>query len=369
MNVWRWIGCHAVGCRRAVRAAVGLAALLGTLALGERAGEAALLRLRSACQSDSAVLTLGDVAEIVAADEKQAHALAAIELFPAPPAGRQRFIRLREIQDLLLLRGVNLAEHRFSGSSRVVVSGGGGPADAPPEPSLSAAGMRTAKRRVTEGVAAYLREKTPAGASWNVEVELDAGDARRVMDPGRAISISGGAAPWLGLQRFEVTVDTPEGPVRFPVQARVASSPAVVVAIRSLPRGSVVRAADVELQRGVPEAQRSMALCSVEQAVGKETTRAIAKGNVLQHGSVRSPLLVRRGDVVTVYARSAGICVRTLGRARDDGSLGELVTIESLRDRSTFFAQVSNVREVDVYARSARADRASIGGPTQAARR
>ena len=68
--------------------------------------------------------------------------------------------------------------------------------------------------------------------------------------------------------------------------------------------------------------------------------------------ALRTPALVRRGDVVTVYARSAGIRVRTAARARDDGSQGDLVSVESLLDRSTFFARVSGIREVEVYARS-----------------
>jgi len=51
-----------------------------------------------------------------------------------------------------------------------------------------------------------------------------------------------------------------------------------------------------------------------------------------------------------------------LGRAHDNGSLGELVAVESLADRSTYFARVSSVREVEVYARSAKADRVDISG-------
>ena len=65
---------------------------------------------------------------------------------------------------------------------------------------------------------------------------------------------------------------------------------------------------------------------------------------------------MRRGEVVTVYARASGIRVRTVARSRDDGGEGELVSVESLADRSTFYARVSGIREVEVYARAARAD-------------
>ncbi len=369
MSALQGTGRGPIGCRSARRAWVAVATLLGTLVLGAGPVSAALFRLRAQCQSRAAVVTLGDVAEISAADPRQADALAAIELFPAPPAPRQRFVRLREIQDLLLLRGVNLAEHRFSGSSRVTVLGRGTPVEDKAERPLSPWVTRTANRRVIEGVVQYLQEYVSADPSWNVEVELDPSRTRLVADPGRAISITGGAPPWTGPQRFEVTVGAPEGAVRFPLDARVEISPVLVVAARSLSRGTLIRAADLELQHGAPQNRGPDGFHSVAEVVGKETTRAIPKGKVLPQESVRSPLLVRRGEVVTVYARNAGICVRTLGRARDNGSLGELVAVESLQDRTTYFARVSSAREVEVYARSAKADRMNISGLVPAARR
>ena len=97
--------------------------------------------------------------------------------------------------------------------------------------------------------------------------------------------------------------------------------------------------------------------------IGKETTRAIAAGKPLTHDAVRPQLLVRRGEVVTVYARAAGIRIRTMARARDDGGEGELVAVETLTDRSTFFARVSGIREVEVYARAPRAEVSQSGQP------
>ena len=52
------------------------------------AAAAAELRLRAQCNPAGPVVTLGDVAEIDSADARQTAALAAIELFPAPPPRR-----------------------------------------------------------------------------------------------------------------------------------------------------------------------------------------------------------------------------------------------------------------------------------------
>lgn len=342
---------------------------LGMLVFGPGSGRAAELRLRAQCRSQGSLVTLGDVAEIFTADRRQADALAAIELFPAPVPPRQRFVRLREIQDLLLLRGVNLTEHRFSGSSQVAVLGGDGPARTKPERPLSFSVTRRANRRVRDAMVQYLQEHVSADRPWNVEVELSQSQARLVANPARAISIAGGNSPWTGLQRFQVTVDSPDGAVQFPADAQVAVPPAVVVSVRSLPRGAIVRAEDVELRDEVPQDEHFQGFYSIDQVVGKETTRAIPKEKIIEQKSVRPPLLVRRGEVVTVCARSGGIRVRTTARARDDGSLGDLITVESLLDRKRYLARVSAVREVEVYARSVRANHANIAGQSHVAGR
>ena len=77
----------------------------------------------------------------------------------------------------------------------------------------------------------------------------------------------------------------------------------------------------------------------------------------LEASHVRAPLLVRKREVVTVVARHGGVRVRTMARARDDGSLGDIVAVESLADRQSYFARVSGVRQVEIYAQSAQASR------------
>ncbi|OHB65924.1 MAG: flagella basal body P-ring formation protein FlgA [Planctomycetes bacterium RBG_13_63_9] len=321
--------------------------------------QAAEIRLRTECRCDGPLVTLGDVAEVFAADRHQAEALTAVELFPTPSASRQRCVSLREIQDLLLLRGVNLADHRLSGSSQVTVLRQGRSADPQPERPVSPAATCKAHTQLREAIVRHLNENALGEDPWIVEMNLEPAHARTLAGANRKISITGGRPPWTGTQRFQVTIDTLDGPVRFSLDAQVSLPPAAVVAVRSLPRGALMRAGDVELRREVLSDASSREFYCIEDVLGKETTQAIAKGIVLEPKHIRSPLLVRRGEAVTVYARSAGIRVRTTGRARDNGSLDDLIPVESLANRQTFFARVAGLREVEVYARSAKADQTS----------
>ena len=68
------------------------------------------------------VVRLGDVAKIKSDDEQEAKRLAAIPLLPAPAPGRQRFIRMREIQDLLAAQGEDMSALNFSGELMVEIA-------------------------------------------------------------------------------------------------------------------------------------------------------------------------------------------------------------------------------------------------------
>jgi len=347
-----------------------LAAVFVCAGTGWRPAPGAELRLRSECRCAGPLVTLGDVAEVFATGEAEAASLPAIELFPAPTPPAQRYVRLREIEDLLLLRGVDLTEHRFSGSAQVLIrpeEPRAEPGATPPRSSpLTVAAQRQAKQRLEEAIVAHLRAVGSADVPWLVDVEPSEEQARWLADPRASVAVAAQPGPLeadTGRRQFQVTVQTTHESVRFAIEAGVAAAPPVVVSVESLPRGAPVRATDVALVRLPPEQGPPEGLHSLEEIVGKETTRAIPKGKVVAADWVRSPLLVRRGDVVTVSARSGGVCVRTTARARDDGSLGELVAVESLTDRSTYYARVVRPREVEVYARAARASDSRPGGP------
>jgi flagella basal body P-ring formation protein FlgA len=315
----------------------------------------ATLRLRPECQCRRAVVTVGDVAEVVSSDPEEAAALSAMELFPTPPPGTRRFFDARQLQDFLIGRGINPVEHRFSGSSRVAVVAAAEGKDASEGP-LALSASKRAQRRICDAVVRYLRRQTSQTEPWTVDVSLDDAQARRLNAAEGEISIRGGATPWVGIQRFEATVPAAGGPVRFAFDAQVTLPPAVVVATRSLSRGAVIRAGDVELQKTQTFDGTADRFHSLDDVLGKETTRTIAAGRILDRKSLREPLVVRRGEVITVYARSAGVRVRTMARARQEGSLGELIAVESLLDRTAYFARVSGIQEAEVYARPPQAD-------------
>jgi flagella basal body P-ring formation protein FlgA len=155
------------------------------------------------------------------------------------------------------------------------------------------------------------------------------------------------------MQPFTVTVPVEGKDQQFVLRAEVSLPPTLVVAARSLPRGALIHEADVLLQPGRPAQGATHVFESLDEVIGKEAVRAIVEGQILDEQSVRRPILVHKNEVVTVYARASGISVRTTARTKDDGAKGELVTVETLADRKTFFARVVGPQEVEVYAHAA----------------
>jgi flagella basal body P-ring formation protein FlgA len=252
---------------------------------------------------------------------------------------------------------VNLAEHRFSGAAQTaVLSGGPAAADAKP---LTASAVKTAERQAAEAIAGYLRQQVAGSESWHVEVTLDPRQARALATAGGTIGVRGGAAPWTGVQHFQLAVTTADGPAEVPAEARIAMPQAVVVATRAIARGTAVGPTDVELLQAEPGQTPAGAVHSLEELAGKEAKQTIAAGKVVERGMVRSPLAVRRGEIVTVYARTSGIRVKTIARARDEGSVGDLIAVESLQDRKPYYARVCDVQEVEVYARPMHSEEAA----------
>lgn len=348
----RQVNCLSQPRRGGVWGMVGsaLTAVLAVLWLTSL--QAAEIRLHSECRARGPVVALGDVADVIAADVQESARLSSLELFASPPPGQQRFVRLREIQDLLMVRGIGLAQHRFSGSSQVAVLGAGEAVRSVEQHPLSPTAVKSAERQVCEAIVRHLRGQAGSNEEWIVELSLDGNAARAVAAAGNRVFARGGAAPWIGNQRFEVIVESAEQPQNFLVETRVSRPAMVVATVRSVPRGATIRVEDVQLLNAVADSDVSKGFHAIGEVVGLETTRALGEGHLVNRDSVRAPLAVRRGELITVYARGAGLRVRTTARSRDDASLGDLVSVESLTDRKTFTARVCGIQEAEVFARA-----------------
>jgi flagella basal body P-ring formation protein FlgA len=207
---------------------------------------------------------------------------------------------------------------------------------------------------VAAAIAAALAEAAGQGP-WKVDVIGDAKTLAPLATAARPLVAAGGAAPWTGRQEF--LVRGADGGAAQTVFVRVTRFERAVVAVRPIERGQIISPADVELREldgNVP----SLSCRTLDSAIGREARQALRAGSVVQTSQVHAPIVVRRGETVTVAARADGIVVKTLAEARQDGGIGELVQVEAVdgRRRERFMARVTGRRQCEVYAAGVAAD-------------
>jgi flagella basal body P-ring formation protein FlgA len=339
------------------------------------------VELRERVSMSGSVVRLGDVAEIVSADRVRVRQLAALPLMPAPSPGTERFLRRREVEDLLAAHGQNLRGLRIEGAEQVAISGPGiesrgaseirVPAAASTEPmnlhaailagqtgrsqshQLDEATIRAYQSQLQHAIENYLISQTGKAGPWEVAVSAAPAQLAQLRGATSPVECQGGREPWTGRQRFTISFTTAQGIVQFPVHAQVSGGPlAVVVAVRPIARGAMITAADVELQSlaDVPAASsRRAPVASVEELLGMEARQAIQAGQVIYSDHVQAPILVKRGELIAVVSQGGGIRVRTTARARQDGAKGELVQVETEDTGERFDARVSGPREATVF--------------------
>lgn len=336
-----------------ITAAIAVAAVLA--GLGGRV-DAAEMKVRAECCPEGTIVTLGDLVDLRCDSTSEAERLAQITLFPTPAPGLRRFISAREIKDMLLIRGIDLIDHQFLGARTVLVVGSEPKRNPSNAVRLASASPRLAEKRLREALDDHLNRT--GVQPWQIEFDLDQ-DTARWISAAQSLNVQGDREPSTGRQCFEISMQVGNEAKTVDVIAEISLPPLVVVPVRSIPRATRISRADLELRHVDSHVLTAGSVQRMEDIVGKEATRALAAGKPVAQSYVCEPILVRRGDVVTVIVRAAGIRVRTQARARDDGAQGELVAVESMENRQTYFAQVSGVREVEILAATVSADGSS----------
>lgn len=124
----------------------------------------------------------------------------------------------------------------------------------------------------------------------------------------------------------------------------VAAGAGEIRAVRTLPAGTMIAAADLVL----PEAAGAELRNRAEALVGLETRRAIYAGRPVDPSDLGPPVLVRRNSLVTMIYRHGGLGIRGEGRALDSGGQGETVRVMNIGSRRTVSAQVVAAATVEV---------------------
>jgi flagella basal body P-ring formation protein FlgA len=121
----------------------------------------------------------------------------------------------------------------------------------------------------------------------------------------------------------------------------------VPVAARIIERGTIVSAADISLADDAK--WQSRVIVRDENAiVGRELKRTLNAGEAFRLSDLKSPTLVKRGQVVTLLVKSGGLQIAASARALQDGSVGEYIKTQNTASRTIVEGEVGRDGTVHV---------------------
>lgn len=102
----------------------------------------------------------------------------------------------------------------------------------------------------------------------------------------------------------------------------------VVVAARDVPANRPLKAEDLSIERR-RLTDLAGAVSSVDEALDQSSSRTLRPGQALHARWLSAPLLVRRGDSVTIRARNGGVEVSAAGEALEPGRQRQVVRVRN----------------------------------------
>jgi flagella basal body P-ring formation protein FlgA len=301
--------------------------------MGAAGAAADTVTLRSFVRvAPGAALTLGEVAELSGPD---AQALASVIVMAA--GEMESSLDLSRIRELLKAQpGLNLGRLELSGSVCRVRRAAPAPAVvATPAPARTPEPVgETVKDRVAARIASTLNAD-PANLKLDFE---DQADLLRTPVAGRTIAIqpTGQSDKMsMSIRVYEGDTIVAQGVARVGVHVRRD----VMIAKTNLSRGMQTKAEMLEAdsQWLPPTAQPA----TEAQAVGALVKGRVDAGKVVLARDVEPPVVVHKGDLVSVACVAGTVVVGTTARAKENGVDGQVIELQSLSSKKTYMARIN----------------------------
>ncbi|HOB75278.1 MAG TPA: flagellar basal body P-ring formation chaperone FlgA [Phycisphaerae bacterium] len=330
------------------------------------------------CLQSTAVVTGEDVllSDVAKLEGEAAELAARWPVAAAPRPGSSGTIDILHIQQVLARRGANLSRWIFRGASRCVISK---PAGVSPRAKLApnVRPVSGSSHRVTDlkqSAEPVILPQTSPHADAPDPTRLEGviyahlrerlGDVEGVLSVrfspavAQLLGLSTGSYQFritnrgekkLGMIPLEVTI-LEKDQVRQVAQVvcQAALTRQVVVASRSINRGEIIQAGDLNVETRSFEKLEDIGVTSTARLIGQRTRRLIKAGDPFDPRDIEPVPLVERNDLVTVSIRRGGLGITATARALSAGSYGDQISLRSELSTDTFVGVVVGPRTVVV---------------------
>jgi len=151
-----------------------------------------------------------------------------------------------------------------------------------------------------------------------------------------------------GSVRFVVLTSAGKSsPVSLPIRCRHMQD--IYVAGRALNRGDRISIDALEKRKVDVFRQNVRVITGETDLEGYELIASVSPGAPIRWNHVNTIPLVRKGQVVDVFANGKGIYITMKGLVMQDGGSGEFITIRNVTSKQEFQAKVLNENSVKVF--------------------
>lgn len=208
-----------------------------------------------------------------------------------------------------------------------------------PASDFDQAAVTRATRSIEAETIAHRLLEAMAGsaAGGNAEIKLDNPAARLLVpaEAGESLAVDG-----LTLDartgRFSAFVSAPPGAPdaqRLRVSGRLVVQVSVAVPSRAVAMNEVLGAADIETITLPRSRLASDTLTEASQLIGKSAVHVLRPDQPVRAGDVQAPLLVRKGDLVTIALRTPNMELTAQGKALEDGAAGANIRVTNTQSK------------------------------------
>jgi flagella basal body P-ring formation protein FlgA len=109
----------------------------------------------------------------------------------------------------------------------------------------------------------------------------------------------------------------------------MAANVRIVVPAHDIARGDTLSESDLTFATLPGESLMSGTVTTIAALDGMQTRRVLRAGEPLQASDVRHPVVVTKGQTVTMLFTAPGVELSAMGRAMSEGGVGDTVTIQN----------------------------------------
>lgn len=126
----------------------------------------------------------------------------------------------------------------------------------------------------------------------------------------------------------------------LPIPVKMEAAQDVLVSTKPLSRETVLGPDDVKIVKKWYVRMPSTVLTDAEEAIGKVLTQSIRANGEITKAMLKTPLMIRRGNIVRIVAESGSLAITTVGLSEDNGGRGDIVRVKNLSSNKIVYAKV-----------------------------